>query len=302
MPLPLARINTRQIVVASLPSQFMEELARARSASNEEVATSPATKELEQYIPSARHCTQTASDAFLVKLSTAQSQSLEADGFVVVPGVFSELALQLLRRSFERLEEQAKELSYQILGAGKVSMLHRGAQFVLERTADSCKIHRVLWRGAADPILLDFASDKRFMDLSQQVLGEPDAGPWLSQALIQLPGDPDTCTWQQDIHERLHQDPLWQAGTNVTRYAQIAAVLDPTGGDPGMFEFVRASHHGGELDASSFEEVVRKGDVVCPQMEPGDVVVYGPYVLRRMAPNASGRLRRAYLGAYTDKP
>lgn len=88
-------------------------------------------------------------------------------GFVILPGLFRPAEVDRMRDAFERLECTARSLGR--------TQLYNGSRFVLEDLdgpgAQGTRIHRVVWCGAAEPVLSRFGRDPRLLEPAAQLLG-----------------------------------------------------------------------------------------------------------------------------------
>src|SRR5262249_15149367 len=98
--------------------------------------------------------------ATVLELGPQQVQEFFDRGFTVVPGVFAPAEIDEMRAAFDRLEKMARALG--------TTGMHRGSQFVLERYRDDAgaeqvRIHRIVWCGAAEPVLARYGRDPRLL-------------------------------------------------------------------------------------------------------------------------------------------
>ena len=190
-----------------------------------------------------------------------------------------------MRAAFERLETTARALP----GSG----MHAGSQFVLD--ADPFRIRRVVWCGAAEPVLSAFGMDQRVLGLAAWALGERRMHQLINQAHFKLPGDGVVFEWHQDSVHRRYGTPLWTDVTGRGSFVELATALDPVRADNGPLRFVPRSHLAGHLDPLP---EVDETAAVTPELDPGDVVLFGPYVVHGSGANLSDRPRRMFLNGF----
>ncbi len=210
---------------------------------------------------------------------------LETDGFLVVRGVFQMVEVEQMRAAFDRLRATAQALPE--------SGMHQGAQFVVD--ADPFRIRRIVWCGAAEPVLSRFGMDPRLLSLAAWVLGSPRMHQLINQAHFKLPGDGVRFEWHQDSTHRRYGTPEWTDVTGRGSFVEIATALDPVDEDNGPLRFIPRSHLWGHLDElPAFDD----SQAVAPRLDPGDVVLFGPYVVHGSETNLSGRPRRMFLNGF----
>lgn len=225
-----------------------------------------------------------------------QAPALEAfhrDGFVVVRGLFDGHEVDRMREAFDRLALAAQALP----GTG----LHRGSHFVVT-PGDPVRIHRVAWCGAAEPVLSAFGADPRLLALASRILGSRDLDQLINQAHFKRPGDEVVFPWHQDSVHRRYGTPLWTDIDGRGSFVEIATALDEMGPDNGPLTFIPGSHRlghlpldaDGELPARAFDPTT----AVVPELEPGDAVAFGPFVIHGSGPNRGRRSRRTFLNGF----
>ena len=241
---------------------------------------------------------------------------LEADGFCVLRAVFSPAEVAALAAAFARLEAQAAGLPRPPPGpapapapasggggAGGVKVQAGGSEFVLE----GASLRRVAWAGAAEPELLRFGRDPRLLAVVREALGGPARADHLvCQAHFKLPGDGTWFPLHQDSTHRGHGTPDWEDVNGRGSYVQTLVAVDAATRLNGPVEFLRGSHREGHLGLPYCEgaqtEDPRLGaflaDRCAAELAPGDVAVFGPYVVHGSQPNESASPRRAFVNGF----
>lgn len=225
------------------------------------------------------------------------------DGFVILRGVFAPAEVARMREAFERLEAQARRL--------RTTQLHRGAQFVVEPVTEEAtgverlKIHRVVWCGAAEPTLLEAGADPRLLAPVAQLLGSASMEQLINQAHFKLPGDEVVFEWHQDSKHRRWGTELWTDVNGRGSFVETATAIDPMGEDNGPLLFVPGSGRGGHIPVDPATGQLPEGsfepdEAVAVTMAPGDVALFGPYVIHGSRPNTSERPRRLFLNGYAS--
>ncbi|MGM0558041.1 MAG: phytanoyl-CoA dioxygenase family protein, partial [Myxococcota bacterium] len=225
-----------------------------------------------------------------------QLESFDRDGYLVVRGVFDAQEVEQMRGAFTRLEAAAQGLD------GKV--MKDGAQFVCDAMPDgSTRIHRVVWCGAAEPLLLRFGRDPRLLSLVSQLTRAEAFDQLINQAHFKFPGDDVTFEWHQDSKHRRYGTELWNDVDGRGSFIETTTAIDPMTEHNGPLQFIPGSHKRGhiELDPQTGqipEDAFDASDAVTLTMEPGDVALFGPFTLHGSGPNNSDIPRRLFLNGF----
>ena len=232
----------------------------------------------------------------LLRLSDKQVRDFFEDGFVVVPKVFSARDVAQMQGAFDRLERMAHELT-------EPAMV-RGSQFVVERIegeAARVRIHRIVWCGAAEPVLSHFGRDPGLVHLAAQLLGSNTMSQLINQAHFKLPGDGVEFPWHQDSTHRRYGQDEWRDLNGRGSYVQTATALDDVTADSGPIEFIRGSARLGHVGLSAdgaLPSAVDPSQAVAPTPRAGDVLLFGPYTIHRSLPNRSAHPRRTFINGF----
>ncbi|HKQ60694.1 MAG TPA: phytanoyl-CoA dioxygenase family protein [Candidatus Polarisedimenticolaceae bacterium] len=219
-------------------------------------------------------------------------------GYVLCPGVFDPPEVEELRGAFGRLERAARSLAE--------TGMYRGAQFVVERAAEPTaplRIHRVVWCGAAEPVLERYGRDPRLLAMAGQLLGSGEMNQLINQAHFKLPGDGVEFPWHQDSTHRRYGTE-WVDLNGRGSYVQTVTALDDVDADNGPLRLIPGSCKRGHLtphEATSGALVLNPADeanAVSATMRAGDVLMFGPYTIHGSGPNLSNRPRRSFLNGF----
>jgi ectoine hydroxylase-related dioxygenase (phytanoyl-CoA dioxygenase family) len=220
-------------------------------------------------------------------------------GFVVQPGVFGRGEIAEMRAAFDRLQEIALRLG--------TTQMHAGSQFVLEKieegeAAGSVRIHRIVWCGAAEPVLGAYGRDPRLLSTAADLLGSDEMNHLINQAHFKLPGDGVEFPWHQDsTHRRFGRDE-WRDVNGRGSYVQTVVALDDVTEENGPLRFIAGSCTLGHLDLPADGELPREaleaGPTVEATMEAGSVLLFGPYSIHSSLPNRSNRSRRTLINGF----
>lgn len=214
-------------------------------------------------------------------------------GYVVVEALFDPAEIAAIRAAFDRLEATARTLPH--------TGLHRGAHFVVDQAP--FRLHRVVWCGAAEPLLAELGAKPRLLAAAAAVLGTREMDQLINQAHFKLPGDEVAFPWHQDSTHRRYGTPLWTDVNGRGSFVEVATAVDPMTLDNGPLRFVPGSGRGGhipvdpatgELPPDAFDE----RDAVAVTLRPGDAVLFGPYTIHGSGPNRSLRPRRLFLNGF----
>src|SRR5262245_33933228 len=230
------------------------------------------------------------------RLTESQIRDFYEIGFLLVPSVFSSAEVAQMRAAFARLESTARGLTE----PGMV----RGSQFVVERKARGgarTRDHRVVWCGAAEPVLSKFGRDPRLVRIAAQLLGSRTMSQLINQAHFKIPGDGVEFPWHQDSTHRRYGREEWRDVNGRGSYVQSATALDEVTRDSGPIEFIPGSPRLGHLDIPSdgrLPDSVDPGRAVTPLPRPGDVIFFGPFTIHRSLPNRSSHPRRTFINGF----
>ena len=231
------------------------------------------------------------------RLTADQIATFLEYGYLVLRDVFDSAEVEAMRQAFERLEATARSLDQ--------TGLYEGAQFVIDpanRPAD-VQIHRIVWCGAAEPTLSQFGRDLRLVRPACQLLETPQLSQLINQAHFKFPGDEVTFEWHQDSKHRRYGTDLWDDVTGWGSFVETTTAIDPMTPDNGPLQFIPGSHkqghippdpEAGRLPDAAFDPA----EAVTLELAPGDVALFGPFVIHGSGPNESDRPRRLFLNGF----
>lgn len=216
-----------------------------------------------------------------------------SDGYVVLRGVFREREIDVLRRAFSRLERSAANLGD--------TRDHRGSRFVLDRDPDgSVRIRRIVWCAGAEPVLGAFGSDRRLLRPAAELLGSDALDHLICQAHFKLPGDEVEFPWHQDSRHRRYGTAEWSDVNGRGSYVQTVLAIDPVRADNGPLRLIPGSCRWGHVDEGDDRLATRidPRESIAPDMDPGDVLLFGPYTVHGSSANRSPRPRRILINGF----
>ena len=230
----------------------------------------------------------------MARLRADQIDAFYNTGFTVQPDVFSAAEVGLMREAFDRLEATARRL-------GSTAM-HDGSQFVVDTIPGGrIKIHRIVWCGAAEPVLSEFGGDARLLEMAAQLLGSRSMNQLINQAHFKLPGDGVAFPWHQDSTHRRYGMAEWTDVNGRGSYVQTLTALDDIGEDNGPLLFIPGSHSRGHLEIppdGSLPSWLDPAAAVPATMRAGSVLLFGPYSVHGSQANASPRPRRTFINGF----
>jgi hypothetical protein len=194
--------------------------------------------------------------------------------------------------AFDRLLALARTLP----GTAEVD----GTLFVVQ--AEPFRLQRVVWCGGAEPALGRYGSDRRFLEVARAALGVSRFAQLVQQAHYKLPDDGVSFAWHQDASNRRHGSELWRDLDGRGSFVQLGLAVDPMGPENGGLAFVPGSHRLGFVADPATGALPlpppAPSEVVSPELEAGDLVAFGPFVIHGSEPNRSDRPRRLFLQGY----
>lgn len=222
----------------------------------------------------------------------AVRSAMDRDGFAIVRGLLAPDEVRALAVAFDALVAVARTLP----GTQDVG----GARFVVD--AEPFRLHRVVWCGGASEVIARLGGDPRFVDLACALLGQDVVVQLIQQAHFKLPGDGVRFAWHQDASNRRHGSDEWIDVDGRGSYVQMGLAVDPMSPDNGGLRFLRGSHRLGFVadpkTGALPPEALASGEVVDPALEPGDLVVFGPFAIHGSGPNPGPIPRRLFLQGY----
>jgi ectoine hydroxylase-related dioxygenase (phytanoyl-CoA dioxygenase family) len=228
-------------------------------------------------------------------LSAEQVRAFYEQGFALVPDVFGEDELARMRTAFDRLRRMACAL--------REPGMHRGSQFVIERNAGrpAVRIHRIVWCGAAEPVLSRYGMDERLLAMAAQLLGSREMSQLINQAHFKQPGDGVEFPWHQDsTHRRFGQD-VWRDVNGRGSYVQTVTAIDDVEEDNGPLRLIPGSCRLGHVQngaEGALPEALDECCAVTACMRAGSVLLFGPYTFHSSPPNRSDRARRIFINGF----
>lgn len=234
-----------------------------------------------------------------VEFTDAQVQAFYEEGLVVVPGVFRREETDAMRAAFDRLHAAAQAL--------RTTQTSKGSYFVLTPRDEKVIVNRVVWCGAAEPLLSDYGRDPRLLAIAAKLLGSRQMQQLINQAHFKMPGDGVSFAFHQDIQHRDKSPGDWKDVNGRGSYVQTLTCVDAMTSENGPLLYIPGSCQTGALKAGAYsydqdandetsrEKLARSKPVLG---EPGDLILLNPYTLHGSLANNSKLARRIFINGF----
>lgn len=212
-------------------------------------------------------------------------------GFIVLSKVFNQQDLNLMIGATEKLLTSSRKLNL-------TTQLHNGSSFVFENQA----LHRVVWAGAHEQDLLNFGADLRILEPVSQLLGSTEMDQLINQIHFKMPGDDIEFEWHQDSQHRGYGTADWTDVNGRGSYVQTLIAIDEVTADKGPVSFVPGSSKLGHVGLNHISDISSVCDISKSEellMQPGDIVLFHPYVIHASTKNISATPRRVLINGYS---
>lgn len=224
-----------------------------------------------------------------MKLNKSQIEGFHDAGYVVLPGVFRAAEIREIGEAFDRLRDTAIKLT-------EPRMID-GSYFVV----NDHKINRIVWCGAAEPVLLKYGEDARLTLPASQLLGSDAMDQLICQAHFKLPDDGVGFGWHQDSDHRRYGTDVWTDVNGRGSFVQTLMSVDEMNEQNGPLLVVpgsgREGHQYLKQSAAPLDGLF-DGRAQPVLMEPGSVLLLGPYTVHGSKPNRSTQARRVFINGY----
>lgn len=225
-------------------------------------------------------------------MTSGLMQALEDQGFAVVRGLLPPDEVRSIASAFDRLLARARALD------GTVDV--GGARFVVDR--DPFRLRRVVWAGGIEPVLARYGGDPRFLRVAAQALGADRFVQLIQQAHFKLPGDGVDFRYHQDASNRRYGSELFEDLNGRGSFVQLALAVDPMRPDNGPLRMIPGSHRLGFIADPLTGVLPAQGwdpaSAIDLVLDPGDLAVFGPFVIHGSPVNTGDSARRLFLQGY----
>ena len=230
------------------------------------------------------------------EIERARVDAYRNDGYLPVPGVFTETDLAPVRAA---IEEEVDQFAERLVREGKVSSSFAGEPFdrrlvrLCESAGAAVRIWELRSRAAAAPELFRFVRHPRLLELMTALLGPEVAWTGSFAVRAKLPErDVTSAPWHQDT--QYYGDP--------TRHLHVVSVWIPlvdVDERNGCLHLIPGSHRwgllGGARDANRIvqmsEDVEQRATPVVLPMRRGDLLAFSNLTCHASLLNTSDRMR-----------
>lgn len=225
----------------------------------------------------------------------------QRDGYAVIRNVFGPAEVAALAVAFDR--EKAAALAH-----GR-SFRHANLYYRVGNDPALGPVVRLAqWPSYHDPVLAAVRTDPRMFRIIEPLIG-PDLKQIINQLHWKTPGSSAAeFAYHQDVRFRRPRD----AYRDPLAYVQTGLAIDPHTRASGAMRVLPGSHRLGEVslnisgrigDNAAAEAVLAEagldpGQLVDQELEPGDLALWGLYLIHGSGPNSTPRDRRFYLNGY----
>ena len=235
-------------------------------------------------------------------MDSSHVEQFREQGYAIVRKVFDAEDVALLSAAFDRVH--AEGMSHH------ASYRHGNVLFRIGEDPNLGRILRLVqWPSYFDEVLERYRRDPRMLRVLEPLIGKD-----LKQIINQLHWKPPGAavsefSYHQDIHFRRPSSAYREPGSS---YIQTVIAIDPHRSDNGAITVYPGSHKLGKLtfpergrvmDTALSDEDLRTlgldpGHIVELELEPGDVALWGLYMIHGSGPNTSRVDRRTYVNGY----
>lgn len=142
--------------------------------------------------------------------------------------------------------------------------------------------------------------------MAAQVLGSSMVDQLICQAHFKEPGDGVHFPWHQDSRHRRYGTELWSDVNGTGSFVELVTAVDPMTHDNGPLRVIPGSQRHGHLATDSKTESFLPtndawfdpDDAFDITLAPGDVALFGPYLIHGSEPNHSSLARRSFLNGF----
>jgi ectoine hydroxylase-related dioxygenase (phytanoyl-CoA dioxygenase family) len=221
-------------------------------------------------------------------------------GFVILTGLFGPDDVASIAAATDQIHDEGERLGR--------SFRHGNLFYRVAAGRDGPLVQMVQWPSYHQSVLNALRLDRRLASILAPLLGR-DLKQIINQVHWKAPGSQGDFAWHQDSRFR---KPEWAYRNLATSYVQTALAIDPHTPDSGCMRFVPGSHLWGPLPLDCSEDVLgtamrdsvleavglRAADAVDVVMQPGDVVLWSPYLVHGSGTNRAEHRRRLYINGY----
>ena len=223
------------------------------------------------------------------------------DGYAIVRGLFGLHEIEDIAAAVDQVHAEGATLGR--------SFRHGNLFYNVVSSADGEPLVRMAqWPSYHQPVLNQVRLDARIAALLEPLIGG-NLKQIINQIHWKAPGSLGDFAWHQDSKSRR---PASAFRNLANSYVQTGLALDPHTSESGCLRFIPGSHLRGDLQMNSethslgvamkdaaLEAVdLSAGDAIDLLLEPGDFVLWSPYLVHGSGTNRSDHKRRFYINGY----
>jgi hypothetical protein len=224
-----------------------------------------------------------------------------SDGYAIVRGLFSAAEI-------ERIAAAADQVHAEGVAHGR-GFRHGNLFYNVAAGPDGEPLVRMAqWPSYHQPVLNRVRLDTRIARLLEPLIGR-NLKQIINQVHWKAPGSLGDFAWHQDSRSRR---PGWAYRNLATSYVQTGLAIDPHTPESGCMRFIPGSHLRGDLGMDCSKQALgsaMKGAALAAVglsdsvaidllLEPGDLVLWSPYLVHGSGTNRSHHKRRFYINGY----
>ena len=140
-------------------------------------------------------------------------------------------------------------------------------------------------------------------NMASQILGSSELMQLINQVHYKFPGDEVQFEWHQDSRHRRYGTHEWTDVNGLGSFVETITAIDAMTLDNGPIRVIPGSHLSGHLPVGSDGKTLPSSSIDCDSaipalLNPGDVLLLGPYTIHGSAPNHSRTSRRIFLNGF----
>ncbi len=226
----------------------------------------------------------------------AQVEHFHRDGYAIVRALFTAADIAELARAFDQIHAEARALGR--------SFRYGNLNYRLEGD----QVRMAQWPSYHNPVLDAVRCDARIGAVLAPLIG-PDIKQIINQLHWKAPGGRGDFAYHQDSRFRRPESAYRNLGDS---YVQTGIAVDTHSAKSGAMRILPGSHAHGKVDlavdgpvtdiapqdaalAAAGLDPARLIDLV---LDPGDFVVWSPYLVHGSGTNSSDHYRRFYINGY----
>jgi hypothetical protein len=220
------------------------------------------------------------------RLSAAQIQQFNEDGYLVLPKYFDEEEIGLLNKACQQDPS---------LAAHAISL----------DDSEGGKSRLTLWNQPSDDLYGMFSRSARLVDAMEELLGD-EVYHYHSKLMLKVPREGGAWAWHQDYGY------WYQNGCLYPDMASAMIAVDRSSKENGCLQVLRGSHKMGRIehgrvgsqtgaDVERVEEAAKHLELVYCEMDPGDTLFFHSNLLHRSDQNRSENSRLVLICCYNTK-